>query len=1075
MEERKVVTVLFADLVGFTARAEQLDPEDVRALLRPYHERARAELERFGGTVEKFIGDAVMAVFGAPVAHEDDPERAVRAALVLRDAVSELNEAEPSPEFEVRIAVHTGEALVTLDADPARGEGFVAGDVVNTASRLQAFAPVNGVLVGELTRRVTEHAIAYRDADVVEARGKSAPLRVSEALNPIARIGTDPRREGGAPLVGRARELDQLRDALVRMSEQSSAQLVTLVGVPGIGKSRLVRELLAHVETRTELIRWRQGRSLPYGDGVTFWALGEIIKAEAGILETDTAEVSEGKLHRAVEAAVPDRSEAVWVMKHLGLLVGLTAEDRHADPEGETFAAWRRFLEGLAEDGPTVLVFEDLHWADDLLLEFVDELVDQTVDVPLLIVATARPELLDRRPSWGGGKRNAATISLSPLSHDDTARLLATLLDTPVLEAGVQSRLLARAEGNPLFAEEYARLLGEGGAIDALPESLHGLIAARLDALEPDAKAAVQSAAVLGETFWSGAVAAVAGMSRVDEELRGLERREFVRRRRRSSVDGESEYAFHHILVQDVAYAQIPRGERGERHARAAAWIESLGRSEDHAEMLAHHYLQALELARASGRATTELEGRARDALVVAGGRAFGLGAFPAAQRFYEAALGLTATDDDDRPSLLLRYARTRADDEQQDPAILEEAYDGLLRLGATGLAAEAKMLLASCWWWQGDQARALEHLSQAAELVADEPESSSKAYVLTHIARYKMLVGEFAVARQIAREGARLAERLGLGALLARNLNTAGVARVETGDAAGIEDLARAVELARAAKNPIEEFQASGNLTWMLAVLGDLPRAWERHLADCELAARVGFEPHMRWERGERLFYLYWRGEWSDLQRLGKAFLDEVADAGHYLEEQARTHLARVDHARGLVGVAFDHARAGLELARRAGDPQIVDAAVAFSARLHADAGDGPAAASLLDELLDHWRAGEVVKVEASIDAAWAAVALGRAEEFLEVVAPVQEHSRWLAAATAVLSGELTRAADLCAQMGSLPDEAYARLRAAEQLVRAGRRADAEGELARALAFWRSVGATAYVRHGEALLARAG
>src|SRR6266545_3819324 len=315
MEERKVVTVLFADLVGFTARAEQLDPEDVRALLRPYHERARAELERFGGTVEKFIGDAVMAVFGAPVAHEDDPERAVRAALVLRDAVSELNEAEPSPEFEVRIAVHTGEALVTLDADPARGEGFVAGDVVNTASRLQAFAPVNGVLVGELTRRVTEHAIAYRDADVVEARGKSAPLRVSEALNPIARIGTDPRREGGAPLVGRARELDQLRDALVRMSEQSSAQLVTLVGVPGIGKSRLVRELLAHVETRTELIRWRQGRSLPYGDGVTFWALGEIVKAEAGILETDTAEVSEGKLHRAVEAAVPDRSEAVWVMK----------------------------------------------------------------------------------------------------------------------------------------------------------------------------------------------------------------------------------------------------------------------------------------------------------------------------------------------------------------------------------------------------------------------------------------------------------------------------------------------------------------------------------------------------------------------------------------------------------------------------------------------------------------------------------------------------------------------------------------------------------------------------------------
>ncbi|HEX9599652.1 MAG TPA: adenylate/guanylate cyclase domain-containing protein, partial [Gaiellaceae bacterium] len=293
-EERKTVTVVFVDLVGFTAQAERLDPEDVRGVLSPYHARVRAELERHGGTVEKFIGDAVMAVFGAPVAHEDDPERAVRAALAIRDWIAE------QPELQMRIAVNTGEALVNVGARPAEGEAMVAGDVVNTAARMQTAAPANGVLVGETTYRATRDEIQYRDARHVQAKGKAEPVRAWEAIEAVSRFGVDVAERARTPLVGRERELDLLRSILGRVREERSAQLVTLVGVPGIGKSRLISELSQVVDREPELITWRQGRCLPYGESVTFWALGEIVKAEAGILETDTADDAEQKLHGAV-------------------------------------------------------------------------------------------------------------------------------------------------------------------------------------------------------------------------------------------------------------------------------------------------------------------------------------------------------------------------------------------------------------------------------------------------------------------------------------------------------------------------------------------------------------------------------------------------------------------------------------------------------------------------------------------------------------------------------------------------------------------------------------------------------
>ena len=358
--ERKIVTVLFADLVGFTSRAEQLDPEDVADELGRYHEHVRTELERYGGTVEKFIGDAVMALFGAPTTHEDDPERAVRAALAIREWAFEEG-------VEVRIGVNSGEALVRVDAQPEAGESMAAGDVINTGARLQGAAAVNTIVVGEQTLRATEQTIEYRELEPVEAKGKSRPVPAWEAVRARSRIAVE--RVHGATLVGRQREVALLEDALARVLAERSSQLVTIVGVPGIGKSRLVLELYEAIERLPELISWRHGRCLSYGEGITFWALGEMVKAQLGILEGDDSAETERKLASAVDDS--------WVESHLRPLVGLAGgAEGGGDMRDEAFAAWRRYFEELAEERPLVLVFEDLHWADDHLLDFVDHLVD---------------------------------------------------------------------------------------------------------------------------------------------------------------------------------------------------------------------------------------------------------------------------------------------------------------------------------------------------------------------------------------------------------------------------------------------------------------------------------------------------------------------------------------------------------------------------------------------------------------------------------------------------------------------------------------------------------------------------
>jgi DNA-binding SARP family transcriptional activator len=649
-EERKVVTVLIGELADFADRAEPRDPEDARALLAPFQSRLRYELERFGGTVEKFIGGTVIALFGAPVAHEDDPERAVRAALAIRDWAAEHERAR------VRLAVDTAEALITVGPGSDGTKEMIAGDVVSATARLQAAAPLNGVLVGERTYRATRDSIEYRSATPVAIGGGGNAVPVWEAIQ--GRSRPVPPGEARSPLVGRTRQLELLTSTLARVREEQSSQLVTVVGVPGIGKSRLVHELHQVVERAPELITWRQGLSLPYGDGVTFWALGEMVKQEADILESDSADEAAEKLTRAVHARVD--VDADWIEAQLRPLVGLDVGSDASGPGGDVTNAWLRFFEALAEQRPTVLVFEDLNWADDGLLDFIDELVDRATDVPLLTLATARPDLLERRPGWGAAKPNSLVMSLSPLADEEMTRLVSSLFGhTPIAGARL-TELLARVGGNPLYAEQYARALLERGSLDAPPETVQGIIAARLDALPDEEKWLLQDGSVIGTVFWLGAVEALDGYprSRAEELLRGLGRKEFVRSVRRSSVAGEAEYTFRHVLLRDVAYGQIPRAERAEKHRRAAAWIESLGRAEDQAEMLAHHYLSALDYGNSAGQADPALLARARIALRTAGDRALSLASYGTAARFYSAALELWPESEPDRVWLLVDTGR---------------------------------------------------------------------------------------------------------------------------------------------------------------------------------------------------------------------------------------------------------------------------------------------------------------------------------------------------------------------------------------------------------------------------------
>ena len=799
LEERKVVSVLFCDLVGFTAASDRQDPEDVRARIRPYHARLRQEIESYGGTVEKFVGDAVMAVFGAPVAHEDDAERAVRAGLKILEAIGELNDDDPGLSLLVRVGINTGEAVVVLGARPEEGEGIVTGDVVNTASRLQEAAPVNGIAVSGQTYRATERVFDYEELEPVVVKGKAQPLALFRPLQARARFGSEVTRTQATPLVGRELEKPLLIGTFERAAQQRSCQLVTVVGEPGVGKSRLCAELFHYLEERSDLVTWRQGRCLPYGEGIAFWALGEIVKAECGILESDSPQEAGAKLERSLPADDPDLP---WLRARLAPLVGAGGEPAAQE---ESFTAWRRFLELLASQGPTVLVFEDLHWADSALLGFLEHLADWSEGVPLLLLCTARPELYEQQPAWAAGLRNATTINLAPLSDEETARLVSSLLERGVLPAETQRVLLERAGGNPLYAEEFVRLLADrrqlSESVEEVPDSVQALIAARLDTLSSERKSLLQDAAVVGKVFWAGAVAEMGGreLREVEQALHELSRKELVRSARTSSMQGEHEYGFWHVLVRDVCYGQIPRAARAVRHQAAAAWIERQAgdRAEDLADVLAHHYLRALELTRAAYKTgdTEALEAAAIRYLALAGERALALDVV-SAEASLAKALELAPAGHPARATLLERWAQAAQPQGRLEEAraALEEAISLYREHGEPLAEGRALTALVAVLWALGDPRRKQAIAEALAVLEAHAPGPELVA-AYAELAGVQFVNGAFPEAISAGERAREIASELRLPEP-ARALGFAAASRCHLGERRGLEDLRRAITL---------------------------------------------------------------------------------------------------------------------------------------------------------------------------------------------------------------------------------------------------------------------------------------
>jgi class 3 adenylate cyclase len=653
VSERRLVSVLFADLVGFTSFSEGRDSEEVRELQSRYFETVREIIARYGGTVEKFIGDAVMALWGAPIAQEDDAERAVRAALDLVDAVRSLG-----PGIEIRAGILTGEATVNLSATD---QGMVAGDIVNTASRLQSVASPSTVLVGEATQRAAGGAIVFEAASDQLLKGKSSPVPAWRAVRVVAQRGGVGRSETlEAPFVGREEELRQLKELFHATGREGRPRLVSVIGPAGIGKSRLAWEFLKYVDGLLERVWWHDGSSPAYGDGITFWALGEMVRGRAHLQETDDESTTRAAIAAMLEEHVPDEAERAWIAPALLSLLGVES----GVSSQQLFGAWRTFFERLSATGPVVMVFEDLHHADSGLLDFIDHILEWSRNVPILIVTLARPELLNRRTDWGAGKRSFTSIHLGPLPTAAMRELLAGLVAG--LPAAARDAIVKRADGIPLYAVETVRMLLAQGRLVltdgvyhpvgdltdlAVPETLTALISARLDELDAADRALVADAAVLGQSFSLAAVAAVAGQQPAVLELRlhALVRRELLVLQADPRSPERGQYAFVQALIREVAYNTLAKRDRKIRHLAAARFFEGL-ETDELAGALAGHYLAAQGYA-TEGPEADALAAQARVALRGAAERAATLGSHEQAITFLERALAVS-TDAADRVDL---------------------------------------------------------------------------------------------------------------------------------------------------------------------------------------------------------------------------------------------------------------------------------------------------------------------------------------------------------------------------------------------------------------------------------------
>jgi class 3 adenylate cyclase/tetratricopeptide (TPR) repeat protein len=896
-EERKVVTALFCDIVGSTATAEQLDPEDVRARLVPYYARAREELVRCGGTVEKFIGDAVVALFGAPTAHEDDPERAVRAALAIREAIAELNASESWLDLHVRIGVSTGEALVALGARAAAGEALAAGDVLNTAARLQSHAPVDGILVGETTQRATAHAIEYRDAEPVTAKGKAEPVPVWEAV--AARQAPGARPTSRVALVGRRTELDLLLQAWEDVRAGGRPRLHAILGAPGIGKSRLVAELGARTGATGELYC---GRCLSYGEGITYWPVAEIVKDVAGILYDDAPPEISRKLGGLLDRLDTERPDDLRTMAAaLATLVGAPTTPRGTYAVGAIGQAelhWgiRRTLELLAAERPLALVFEDLHWAEPTLLDLILFLAQGSG--PVLLLVTARPELAD---SAGEFLAAARVLALDALDDAASAALIAELVGSAALAEPTRAQVLANAGGNPLFLEETVSMLaargadGGDGASLPVPTSLRTLIGSRLDQLPAEEKALAQHASVVGPVFWPGALAHLDASlnGTLPERLEALERRDLVRARAGSSVAGEREYAFKHILIRDVAYAQLPKRRRTELHVRFAEWTTALpGRDDELVEIVAYHLEQACRLGRELAQAPVPLPvDTAIQALVRAGEKAERHDGIREADRFYARALELAGADVALALAPRLRRAGTLAALGELHAARAEllEVAEAASSAGRDELRCEALTSLGNIDWKQGRAVDSRQHLTEAVSLAQDLGDRRLEVRAVYELAYLRAwLEGESEEAVGELHRALTLAGELDDRVLLVGGLLRLGTLLINIGELAEAE----------------QQLERATTLAGQLASQRD------------EARARY-FLGRVKYYRGER-------EEAEDLAAQSHEWFERTGD--RHLQSQNLRALARYALARGDLDVAEGRLREALPIALEGGGWLVIE-----------------------------------------------------------------------------------------------------------------------------------------------------
>jgi adenylate cyclase len=865
-EERRTVTVLFADLSGYTAVAERLDHETVKTLTERCLTRFAAEVERFGGRVDKYIGDNVMAVFGAPVTHEDDAQRAVLAAFGMQSAMAELNR-DLAPEFGLELAVcigiNTGEVLAGRVGDAYT----VMGDAVNVAARLQAAAPAGGIFVGERTQRLSAREIEYRALEPLTLKGKLEPVPAWQALAVREPRSSAELDAPATPLVGREQEIAHLQALVERVVADGAPHLVTLIGQAGVGKSRLLHELERRVDQRTLPARVRRGRCLAVGSRIVYWPVAEMLRAECGIGEGDDAELIRAKLTERLGpplAALEGEELVERRIAPLARLLGageqddeLVTEQEEQQSVRESFlGAVRAAFEALAQEQALVLAWEDIHWADEGTLDLIDYL-SRWLRAPILQLCLARDELLERRPDWSSLRRTVSAMFLEPLGPSDSRDLIEALLASAGAEVDLPGALAERSGGNPLFAEAMIRRITEGGGATAeeLPDTVQGLLAARLDSLEPFERQLVAHAAVLGRTFWESALEplALAAGEPLEVALATLREKDILVPGDGAGMAGERELAFKHVLIRDVAYEMLPKAARARKHAEVGAFIEerSGSRSEATVGLVAEHYARAAAFAAEAHLPAPELAEMRAHALEfgeAAGDAAAALYSNREALVHYEAAAALAGANDD---AAAQRIAEKLGDVSLRlgrvEPAI--ELWTGCLGFygeqGDLEHVAELHRKVGAALAHKGERKRAIEHHQQGINLIKDSEPSLALVRLYEEAAWLYMQVGDNMLAIYASEKALRLAEGLGEPRAASRAHGIFGRVFGRIGDAAKArENLDRAVELAR-------ESDAGETVLALLALGNNLEHAEGDHAGAGEhygealaLAERIGDVP---------------------------------------------------------------------------------------------------------------------------------------------------------------------------------------------------------------------------------------